>query len=98
LSHVIPSFFAAATGLVVSPFSISCFVALVSIPYRHFIKDLVELWRPGAIFEATHETVPKHTSLDRINPGSLILSGVMMLEYMGWQEAADLIKHGLASA
>ncbi|NJP12214.1 MAG: NADP-dependent isocitrate dehydrogenase [Leptolyngbyaceae cyanobacterium RU_5_1] len=45
-----------------------------------------------AIFEATHGTAPKHAGLDRVNPGSLILSGVMMLEYLGWQEAADLIK------
>jgi isocitrate dehydrogenase len=51
-----------------------------------------------AIFEATHGTAPKHAGLDRINPGSLILSGVMMLEFMGWQEAADLIKKGLAAA
>ncbi|MCD8490199.1 MAG: NADP-dependent isocitrate dehydrogenase [Desertifilum sp.] len=51
-----------------------------------------------AIFEATHGTAPKHAGLDRVNPGSLILSGVMMLEYMGWQEAADLIKKGLATA
>ncbi len=51
-----------------------------------------------AIFEATHGTAPKHAGLDRVNPGSLILSGVMMLEYMGWQEAADLIKQGLAAA
>ncbi|GAB4276052.1 MAG: NADP-dependent isocitrate dehydrogenase [Oscillatoriaceae cyanobacterium] len=51
-----------------------------------------------AIFEATHGTAPKHAGLDRINPGSLILSGVMMLEYMGWQEAADLIKKGIAAA
>ncbi len=51
-----------------------------------------------AIFEATHGTAPKHAGLDRVNPGSLILSGVMMLEYMGWQEAADLIKKGLAAA
>ena len=51
-----------------------------------------------AIFEATHGTAPKHAGLDRINPGSLILSGVMMLEYMGWQEAADLIKQGLGRA
>ncbi len=51
-----------------------------------------------AIFEATHGTAPKHAGLDRVNPGSLILSGVMMLEYMGWQEAADLIKHGLGAA
>jgi isocitrate dehydrogenase len=51
-----------------------------------------------AIFEATHGTAPKHAGLDRINPGSLILSGVMMLEYMGWQEAADLITKGLGAA
>jgi isocitrate dehydrogenase len=51
-----------------------------------------------AIFEATHGTAPKHAGLDRINPGSVILSGVMMLEYLGWQEAADLIKKGLGDA
>lgn len=51
-----------------------------------------------AIFEATHGTAPKHAGLDRINPGSVILSGVMMLEYMGWQEAADLIKKGISEA
>lgn len=51
-----------------------------------------------AIFEATHGTAPKHAGLDRINPGSVILSGVMMLEYMGWQEAADLIKKGIGAA
>ncbi len=51
-----------------------------------------------AIFEATHGTAPKHAGLDRINPGSVILSGVMMLEYMGWQEAADLIKIGIGGA
>lgn len=51
-----------------------------------------------AIFEATHGTAPKHAGLDRINPGSVILSGVMMLEYMGWQEAADLIKQGIGGA
>jgi isocitrate dehydrogenase len=44
-----------------------------------------------AIFEATHGTAPKYANLDKVNPGSLILSGVMMLEYLGWQEAADLI-------
>ncbi|NJL78469.1 MAG: NADP-dependent isocitrate dehydrogenase [Richelia sp. SM2_1_7] len=52
----------------------------------------------AAIFEATHGTAPKHAGLDRINPGSVILSGVMMLEFMGWQEAADLIKQGLGIA
>ncbi|WP_267383756.1 NADP-dependent isocitrate dehydrogenase [Cyanobacterium sp. uoEpiScrs1] len=51
-----------------------------------------------AIFEATHGTAPKHAGLDRINPSSVILSGVMMLEYMGWQEAADLIKKGVGNA
>ena len=51
-----------------------------------------------AIFEATHGTAPKHAGLDRINPGSVILSGVMMFEYMGWQEAADLIKKGIGAA
>ncbi|MFA7403750.1 MAG: NADP-dependent isocitrate dehydrogenase [Pelobacteraceae bacterium] len=44
-----------------------------------------------AIFEATHGTAPKYANLDKVNPGSVILSGVMMLEYLGWQEAADLI-------
>jgi isocitrate dehydrogenase len=52
----------------------------------------------AAIFEATHGTAPKHAGLDRINPGSVILSGVMMLEFMGWQEAADLIKKGIGAA
>jgi len=51
-----------------------------------------------AIFEATHGTAPKHAGLDRINPGSVILSGVMMFEFLGWQEAADLIKKGIAGA
>ncbi len=44
-----------------------------------------------ALFEATHGTAPKYAGKDQVNPSSLILSGVMMLEYMGWQEAADLI-------
>jgi len=51
-----------------------------------------------AIFEATHGTAPKHAGLDRVNPGSLILSGVMMLEYLGWDEAAQLIQKGIAGA
>ncbi len=51
-----------------------------------------------AIFEATHGTAPKYADQDKVNPGSLILSGVMMLEYMGWQEAADLISKGLEKA
>ncbi len=44
-----------------------------------------------ALFEATHGTAPKYTNLDKVNPGSLLFSGVMMLEHIGWQEAADLI-------
>ncbi len=48
-----------------------------------------------AIFEATHGTAPKYANLDKVNPGSVVLSGVMMFEYMGWQEAADLIVKAL---
>lgn len=48
-----------------------------------------------AIFEATHGTAPKYAGQDKVNPGSVILSGVMMLEYLGWQEAADLINSAL---
>ena len=44
-----------------------------------------------AVFEATHGTAPKYTNLDKVNPGSLLFSGVMMLEYIGWREAADVI-------
>ena len=44
-----------------------------------------------ALFEATHGTAPKYANLDKVNPGSLLFSGVMMLEYIGWNEAADLI-------
>jgi len=51
-----------------------------------------------AVFEATHGTAPKYANLDKINPGSVILSGVMMLEYMGWNEAAKLIVSGVESA
>ena len=51
-----------------------------------------------AIFEATHGTAPKYAGQDKVNPGSVILSGVMMLEYMGWQEAADMIVKGLEGA
>ncbi|MCO6358616.1 isocitrate dehydrogenase (NADP) [Roseivirga pacifica] len=52
----------------------------------------------NAIFEATHGTAPKYAGQDKVNPGSVILSGAMMLEYMGWQEAADLIYAGLEKA
>lgn len=51
-----------------------------------------------AVFEATHGTAPKYAGMDKVNPGSVILSGVMMLEYMGWNEAADLIIKGLKAA
>ncbi|UOQ66984.1 NADP-dependent isocitrate dehydrogenase [Hymenobacter volaticus] len=51
-----------------------------------------------AIFEATHGTAPKYAGQDKVNPGSVILSGAMMLEHMGWQEAADLIYKGLEAA
>ena len=51
-----------------------------------------------AVFEATHGTAPKYANQDVVNPGSVVLSGVMMLEYMGWQEAADLIVKGLERA
>ena len=49
----------------------------------------------AAIFEATHGTAPKYANLDKINPGSLILSGVMMFEYMGWNKAGELIENAL---
>ncbi len=52
----------------------------------------------AAIFEATHGTAPKHAGLNKINPGSVILSGVMMLEYFGWNEAANLISDGISKA
>jgi isocitrate dehydrogenase len=48
-----------------------------------------------AVFEATHGTAPKYANQDKVNPGSLILSGEMMLRYLGWKEAADLIVRGL---
>ena len=48
-----------------------------------------------AVFEATHGTAPKYANQDKVNPGSLVLSGVMMLRHLGWREAADLIVRGL---
>ncbi len=51
-----------------------------------------------AIFEATHGTAPKYADLDKVNPGSVILSGEMMFRYMGWGEAADLIIKGMEGA
>ena len=51
-----------------------------------------------AVFEATHGTAPKYTGLDKVNPGSVILSGELMLRYLGWAEAADLIVKGMEAA
>lgn len=51
-----------------------------------------------ALFEATHGTAPKYAGLDMVNPSSVILSGVMMLEFMGWKEAANMIVNGIESA
>jgi isocitrate dehydrogenase len=50
------------------------------------------------IFEATHGTAPKYAGQDKVNPSSLILSGVMMLNHLGWHEAADLIEKGVTAA
>lgn len=52
----------------------------------------------AAIFEATHGTAPKYAGLDKVNPGSVILSGELMLRYLGWNEAADKIIEGMESA
>jgi len=52
----------------------------------------------NAVFEATHGTAPKYANLDKVNPSSLILSGAMMLEYIGWNEAATLIDQGMEKA
>ena len=51
-----------------------------------------------AIFEATHGTAPKYADLDKVNPGSVVLSGELMLRYMGWTEAADLVIRGMDGA
>ena len=51
-----------------------------------------------AIFEATHGTAPKYANQDKVNPGSLILSGELMLRHLGWEEAADLVVKGMAGA
>jgi isocitrate dehydrogenase len=51
-----------------------------------------------AVFEATHGTAPKYANLDKVNPGSVILSGEMMFRFLGWDEAADLILRGLEGA
>ena len=51
-----------------------------------------------AVFEATHGTAPKYADHDKVNPGSVILSGEMMLRYLGWTEAADLVIKGMDGA
>jgi isocitrate dehydrogenase len=51
-----------------------------------------------AIFEATHGTAPKYADLDKVNPGSVILSGAMMLEHLGWLEASELIYQGVEAS
>ena len=51
-----------------------------------------------AVFEATHGTAPKYAGLDKVNPSSVILSGAMMLDYMGWREAADAIRQAMQAA
>lgn len=51
-----------------------------------------------ALFEATHGTAPKYAGQDKVNPGSVILSGALMLEYLGWREAGALVRSGLAAA
>jgi isocitrate dehydrogenase len=51
-----------------------------------------------AVFEATHGTAPKYAGLDQVNPGSVVLSGEMMLRYLGWDEAADAILRGMDGA
>jgi isocitrate dehydrogenase len=52
----------------------------------------------NAVFEATHGTAPKYAGLDKVNPSSVILSGMLMLDYMGWGEAAELIDKGVTGA
>ena len=51
-----------------------------------------------AVFEATHGTAPKYANLDKVNPSSLALSGEMLLRYIGWTEAADLVSQGIENA
>jgi isocitrate dehydrogenase len=52
----------------------------------------------AAVFEATHGTAPKYAGMDKVNPGSLILSGAAMFEYIGWDDAKSAIERGLESA
>ena len=66
--------------------------------HRHRAGRQHQLLTGHAIFEATHGTAPKYANQDKVNPGSVILSGEMMFRYMGWTEAADLIIKGLDGA
>jgi isocitrate dehydrogenase len=52
---------------------------------------------PHAMFEATHGTAPKYTAMDKANPGSVMLSGALMLDHLGWKEAGDLVRDGIAA-
>ena len=63
-------------------------------PLRHFSRAL-NIGDGYAVFEATHGTAPKYADKDVINPGSVILSGVMLLEFIGWKEAAKLIENAM---
>ena len=56
------------------------------------------IWDQAALFEVIHGTRPKYTGQDKVNPSSLILSGAMMLEHLGWREAADLVYQGIQRA
>jgi isocitrate dehydrogenase len=51
----------------------------------------------AAVFEATHGTAPKYAGQDKVNPSSLILSGAMMFDFLGWKEVGDLIRNGMES-
>ena len=65
-------------------------LALASRSFRcHFVSDGI------ALFEATHGTAPRYAGLNQVNPGSIILSAVMMLLHLGWKEAADIIVTGI---
>ena len=66
--------------------------------FQDFARDGGEALDRHAIFEATHGTAPKYANQDKVNPGSVVLSGEMMFRYMGWGEAADLIIKGMEGA
>jgi len=68
------------------------------VPPWHPELEAVLAFTGHAVFEATHGTAPKYANLDRVNPGSVVLSGEMMLRHLGWTEAADLVIKGLNEA